>query len=98
MCVDGATGTGTEEDDNGTSDGTVTDIFQVGNIEEEASNESKDDLVDAEDMDISVQEEEKGWDMAVLVQEEEEDQEELVTALQYSGQKHKKSKLHDELH
>ena len=53
------TGTGTEEDDNSTSDGTVTDIFQVFNIEEEASHESKDDLVDAKDMDISVQEEDK---------------------------------------
>ena len=56
--MDGGTGigTGTEEDDNSTSDGTVTDVFQVGNIEEEASNERKYYLVDAEDMDISVQE------------------------------------------
>ena len=54
--MDGGTGTGTEEDDNGTSDGTVTDIVQVGNIEEEESNESKDDIVDAEDLDISLQE------------------------------------------
>ena len=54
--VGGGTGTGTEEDYNSTSDVTVTDIFQVVNIEEEASHERKDDLVDAEDMDISVQE------------------------------------------
>ena len=53
------TGTGTEEDDNSTSDGTVTNIVQVVNIEEEASNESKGDIVDAEDMNISVQEEDK---------------------------------------
>ena len=49
------TGTGTEEDYNSTSDGTVTDIVQVINIEGEASNESKDDLMDAEYNDISVQ-------------------------------------------
>ena len=61
------TGTGTEEDNNGTSDGTVTDIFQVINIEEEASNESKDDLMDAEDMDISVQQENKEKDVALPV-------------------------------
>ena len=35
--MESGTVTGTEEDDNGTSDGTVTDIVQVGNIEEEAS-------------------------------------------------------------
>ena len=57
--MDGGTGTGREEDDNVTTDVTVTDIFQLGNIEEEASNESNDDIVDADDMDISVQEEEK---------------------------------------
>ena len=56
--VGGGTGTGTEEDDNSTSGGTVTDIFQVVNIKEEEYHESKDDLVDAEDMDISLQEEE----------------------------------------
>ena len=32
LCVNGDISTGTEEDDNDTSDGTVTDIFQVGNI------------------------------------------------------------------
>ena len=57
--VNSGTGTGIEEYDKGNGDGTVTDIFQVGNIEEEASNESNDDIVDADDMDISVQEEEK---------------------------------------
>ena len=74
--VGGGTGTGTEEDYNSTSDGTVTDIFQVVNIEEEASHERKYDLVDAEDMDISAQEEDKEYNMAVPVQEEEEYQEE----------------------
>ena len=54
--MDGGTGTGREEDDNVTTDVTVTDIFQLGNIEEEASNERKYDLVDDEDMSISVQE------------------------------------------
>ena len=44
------------------------------NIEGEASNESKDDLVDAEDMYISLQEEGEDYDMAVPIQEEEEDQ------------------------
>ena len=53
--MDGGTSTGIEEDNNNTSDGNVTDTVQVVNIKEEASNESKDDLVDAEDMDISVQ-------------------------------------------
>ena len=64
----GGTGTGIEEYDNDTSDGTVTDIFQVGNIEEEVYNERKDGLVDDEDMGISVQKEEKDWDMAVPIQ------------------------------
>ena len=36
--VEVGTGTGIEEYDNGTSDGTVTDIFQVGNIEDETYN------------------------------------------------------------
>ena len=52
MC--GGTGTVTEEYDNCTSDGTIADIFLVGGFEEGAYNESKDDLVDAEDIYISV--------------------------------------------
>ena len=48
-----------EEYDNSTSDVNVTDMVQVEKIEEKASNVSKDYLVDSDDMDISVQEEDK---------------------------------------
>ena len=67
--VGSGTVTGTEQYDNGTSDGTVAYIVQVGNIEVEASNESKNYLMDDEDMDISVEEEDKEYYMAVPVQE-----------------------------
>ena len=56
MEVGSGAGTITEEGDNSNSDGTITDIVKVGNIEEESSNERKYDLVDDEDMSISVQE------------------------------------------
>ena len=45
--MESGNGTDTSEYGKGSSDRTVTDIFQVDNIEEEAYNENKDDLVDA---------------------------------------------------
>ena len=58
----------------------------------------KNELVNAEDINIYVKEEEKECNMAAQAQEEEEDQEEEVTALQYYGRKDKRRKFHDKLH